>query len=153
MELQNIQILVPPNNEKSNAIPDKVQKEEANSLEGVVSDSGLSPELEIVLEIMKRDKPFLKQGFTIQDLSTQTGIPVYQLSPFINGQFKLNFTSWVNHYRIEYFLEQAIENQNMTLEALANNAGFKSRTTFISAFKKEKGVTPSEFLKSSKLTA
>ena len=112
----------------------------------------LTPELAVLLEHMNHEQPFKKQGLTIQDVSNQTGIPVYQLSPLINGYFKMNFVNWVNRYRIEYFIEQAAENQHMTLEALSKEAGFISRSTFISAFKKEKGTTPKEYLKEMKLT-
>ena len=123
-------------------------------IDSLSNDTGaLTPELAIVLEHMKQEKPFRKQGLTIQDVSNQTGIPVYQLSPLINGYFKMNFVNWVNRYRIEYFIEQATENQHMTLEALSKEAGFISRSTFISAFKKEKGMTPREYLKDLKLTA
>jgi AraC-like DNA-binding protein len=108
-------------------------------------------ELALVLEHMEKEKPFRQQGFAIQDLSNQIGIPVYQLSPLINGYFKMNFTSWVNRYRVDYFLEHARENRNMTLEAVAKDAGFTSRSTFIAAFKKEKGVTPREYLRDLKM--
>jgi len=100
---------------------------------------------------MEAEKPFCKQGFTIQDLSNMAGIPIHQLSPLINGHLKMNFSSWINRYRIEYFLEHAMEKQHMTLEARAREAGFTSRSSFISAFKKEKGVTPREYRKNLKL--
>lgn len=111
------------------------------------ADPEASAELAVLNELMIKEKPFRQQGFTIQDLSNQTGIPVYQLSPLINQHFKKNFTSWVNHHRIRYFLEHAVENQHMTLEALANDAGFTSRSSFINSFKKEKGMTPREYLR------
>jgi len=124
-----------------------------NLTKAPATNQEITPELAIVLQQMKEKKPFLKQGLTIQDLSNETGIPVYQLSPLINGYFKMNFVNWINRYRIEYFIKQAIDNEQMTLEALSKEAGFISRSTFITAFKKEKGVTPREYLKVLKLSA
>ena len=112
-----------------------------------IDDQELSAELAILLAHMTQNKPYKKQGFTIQELSNQTGIPVYQLSPLINGYIKMNFANWINRYRIEYFVELARENQQITLEALSHLAGFTSRSNFITAFKKKKGVTPKQYLK------
>ena len=112
-----------------------------------ISDEEVDAEASIVLQYMKEQKPFLQQGFTIQDLSNQTGIPVYQLSPLINGHFKMNFANWVNSFRIRYLIELVPENPQLTLEALSKKAGFISRSTFINSFKKEKGVTPREYFK------
>ena len=36
---------------------------------------------------------------------------------------------------------------NMTIEGIATSVGFKSRTAFINAFKREVGLTPSEYLR------
>ena len=119
----------------------------------VAEEAEIAAELEIVLKCMEEYKPYRKQGFTIQDLSNQTEIPVYQLSPLINNSFNMNFANWVNRYRVEYFITQAKANPQLTLEALSKEAGFISRSTFINAFKKEKGVTPREFLKNIKVTA
>jgi len=127
-------------------------KKEVRPSEPIVSDEEIAAEVTIVLQHMQEQKPFLQQGFTIQDLSNQTSIPVYQLSPLINGHFKMNFSNWVNRFRIEYFIEQVPENPQLTLEALSKKSGFISRSTFITAFKKEKGVTPREFFKEMKLS-
>lgn len=127
--------------------------EDVSAIENKNINTATMPELEsftelaIVLRCMENEKAFRQQGFTIQNLSNLTGIPVYQLSPLINRYFNMNFTTWINRYRVEYFIEHAKENKNMTLEALARDAGFTSRSTFISAFKKEKGMTPSEYLR------
>ena len=43
-----------------------------------------------------------------------------------------------------------IEPDAKTLEALSAESGFQSRSTFIRAFKKSKGITPSEFVHSIK---
>jgi AraC-like DNA-binding protein len=113
----------------------------------------MEAEVEIVQKQMREEKPFLKQGFTIQDLSNQTGIPVYQLSPIINRYFKMNFANWINRYRIEYLVEQVPNNPQLTLEAISRQAGFISRSTFINAFKKEKGITPREYFKGLKFSS
>jgi AraC-like DNA-binding protein len=126
-------------------------REEDSSGPIISTEEEIQAELSIVLEVMEKERPFRQQGFTIQSLSNLTGIPVYQLSPLINNSFKMNFTSWINRYRVEYFLEHARDNRHMTLEALAKEAGFTSRSTFIHAFKKEKGTTPREYLKDLKM--
>ena len=38
---------------------------------------------------------------------------------------------------------------SITIEAIASASGFKSRTAFINAFKRETGLKPSEFLRMS----
>jgi len=112
-----------------------------------ISEQETAAEVSIVLKYMEEEKPYLKQGFTIQELSNGTGLPVYQLSPLINGHFKMNFANWVNRFRIEYFIQQVPDNPQLTLEALSKKSGFISRSTFINSFKKEKGVTPREYFK------
>jgi AraC-like DNA-binding protein len=125
----------------------------SNIVQTGISREEIAAEAEVVLQHMKEQKPYLKPGFTLQDLSNQTGIPVYQLSPLINGHFKTNFANWVNRFRIEYFIGLVPDNPQLTLEALSNKAGFISRSTFINAFKKEKGLTPREYFKGQKVPA
>ncbi|WP_373400723.1 helix-turn-helix domain-containing protein [Algoriphagus halophilus] len=67
----------------------------------------------------------------------------------MNACFHTNFNQWINKYRIEEFEQLICEgyHEKMTLDGIASKCGFSNRTTFISSFKKVKGITPSQFLK------
>ena len=63
----------------------------------------------------------------------------------------MNFNEYINHQRITYLLGQLTENPEwrlFTLEALGQKVGFNNRYTFLNAFKKVTGETPSVYLKS-----
>jgi AraC-like DNA-binding protein len=95
-------------------------------------------------------KSYLKPRYTIHDLSMDTMIPVYILSPVINQKLGMNFNNWLNKYRLEYFmtlLEQG-KHKDETLDALSKHAGFSSRPAFINAFKRQIGVTPGVYVRS-----
>jgi AraC-like DNA-binding protein len=98
---------------------------------------------------MDEKQPFLNPQYSIHDLSRDIDVPVYQLSPIINQHFNANFSTWINKYRISYFisLSSRPENKALTLDALARESGFSNRTTFTNAFKKVKNQTPGAFLK------
>jgi AraC-like DNA-binding protein len=102
---------------------------------------------------MNEQTPFLKADYTIHDLGRDIGIPVYHLSPIINQYYKCNFSSWVNKYRINYFINLYDQDKNraLTLDALAKESGFSNRTTFTNAFKKIKNQTPAVYLKQDRL--
>ena len=96
----------------------------------------------------KNNKPFLAAGYKIKDLSQELNTPVYLISSFINQEYGKNFNELVNEYRVDYvadILKQSPDSQNFTLEAIAQSAGFNSRSTFIAAVKKKSGMTPSSY--------
>jgi AraC-like DNA-binding protein len=91
------------------------------------------------------NKPFIKGGYTMGDLSRELSIPSHQLSAFINQEYGKNFNELINNYRVAYLEKLVTENPeylNYTLEALGQLAGFKSRASFYSAVKKKTGLTP-----------
>jgi AraC-like DNA-binding protein len=93
-------------------------------------------------------KPFLKQGYTIYDLSKETNIPQHHLSGLLNKIYRMRFTEFMNRMRIDYIKENFgnPEWDNLTLEGIAKQAGFSSRTTFFNTIKKTTGLAPSEFV-------
>lgn len=98
---------------------------------------------------LSTNRPYLKQGYRLKDLSIELQIPVYQLSAFINQEYEKNFNELVNECRVQYVKELLDTNpayRQYTLEAIGKKAGFNSRTTFISAVKKVTGMTPLEYL-------
>ncbi len=95
-------------------------------------------------------RPYLNKGYTISDLSDETGIPVHHLSALFNKVYGIRFNDFVNSYRLQY-LEENLHTpafRNFTQEGLAWEAGFSSRISFFNALKKLRGTTPSRFMES-----
>ncbi len=99
--------------------------------------------------VMVEQKPFLQPRLTLADLSKLTGIGRHVLSKILNDVYEKNFFDFVNSYRIEEFkgLLEKSEVNFMTHSALALEAGFNSKSTFYTAFKKLTGKTPKAYLK------
>jgi AraC-like DNA-binding protein len=113
----------------------------------------LFKELKVKLdEFILKEKPFLDQDLSIVKLAKDLNTNSKYLSHVINSEYKQNFINFINKFRVEevkiYLLS---EKQNLTIEALAQNAGFKSKSSFNLAFKKVTGKTPSDFIKEKKL--
>jgi len=54
------------------------------------------------------------------------------------------------HPSIECLRITEADGEKLTISALTEQCGFKSRTTLIAAFKKYEGMTPKEYLKTLK---
>jgi AraC-like DNA-binding protein len=93
-------------------------------------------------------KPYLNPEFNLSTMSSETDIPVHHLSYFFNEYMKVNFNTWKNDLKIAHVIDliQNGSGEILTLDALAKQAGFGSRTSFFNSFKQKMGVTPSEYL-------
>lgn len=100
-------------------------------------------------EIMKTAKPFLNSTLTRQQLATQLGIHPKDLSRVINERFSMNFFDYINSHRIKEFQRIAGQKkyQHLNLLGMALEAGFNSKTTFNTSFKKFTGMTPSDYIR------
>jgi AraC-like DNA-binding protein len=107
----------------------------------------ISEKLRVAIEensIYKNPNLTLSQLASVLDISTK------ELSKFINDQYHMNFSEYINHHRIETVkkLLNNKEAQKFTLVALAEIVGFNSKSSFNATFKKMTGMTPSEYKKS-----
>lgn len=98
--------------------------------------------------ILTDQQPFLTKGYSIKDLAEDTGIPAHHLSCLINKEYQLNFQNFINFQRVEYVKSQIHQEEwkQLSLEGMAWQAGFTSRTTFFRAFIKNTGKAPSYYL-------
>ncbi len=98
---------------------------------------------------MQREKPYLQTDLSLNKLAELTDISRHHLSACINEGFGVNFNEYVNSYRISYICHEADPQlwHRLSVDGLAEEAGFSSRFTFSKAFKKEKGMTPTSFRK------
>ncbi len=102
--------------------------------------------LQKLVGYMEKARPYLNAELTLLDLSKNCGIPVRSLSEVIKKSFGCNFYDFVNLYRIKESekLLSSSDFKKTILEVLFE-AGFNSKSSFNKAFKKQKGMTPSEF--------
>lgn len=114
--------------------------------------SGLSKEilseLTVNLEsIMEKEKPFLNPDLKLIDLANILNISTHNLSQVLNQNLKMNFYDFVNKYRVEEFKCRITEDKSKTFSILAHayDSGFSSKTAFYTVFKKNTGITPTEF--------
>ena len=101
-------------------------------------------------KIIKNEKIFKQKNLTISAFSKHLNIPEYQLRFCIHkGLGYDNFNEFINYYRIDE-AKKLLDNKsyfNSKLLVLASEVGFSSLTPFHKSFKKEIGMSPSEYKK------
>ena len=104
---------------------------------------------------MERDKLYQEHELTLQTLSDKLSIPTYQASQAIKEGMNKNFYDLVNGYRVEEAKRLLVDpkNENFTILSVGFEAGFNSKTTFNTVFKKFTGVTPTEYRDQKKLAS
>ena len=102
-----------------------------------------------ILKFMDDEKPYLKSNITLDALSELIDVPARELTAVLNGHFKMNFYEFINNYRIKEAKEilAADSNQQKTISDIFLAVGFNSKSVFNTFFKKNVGLTPSEFRK------
>tara|TARA_B100000579_G_scaffold183351_1_gene149395 strand:- start:205 stop:1302 length:1098 start_codon:yes stop_codon:yes gene_type:complete len=93
---------------------------------------------------------YREAGLTISTLAQKLSVPEYRLRSFIHKQLGFrNFNAMLHQYRVEDASELLIDNDKKTVPVLtiALTVGYQSITPFNNAFRRIKGVTPSEYRK------
>lgn len=111
-----------------------------------LSEEQIGLYINLIKKEMEDELLYLNQDLQIIDVAMRINIPVHQCSFVINNHIGKNFRDWINSYRIAHFLKQyPILADKITIEAIAQEAGFKNHATFYNAFKKEKGIMPTAY--------
>ena len=103
-----------------------------------------------ILNVLDHDKAVFNPEFSLDKLVELTGTKPRVLSSVINEAFDRNFYSLINEYRIREACRRLADVEqygHLTIEAISQSVGYKSRTSLVNAFKKETGLTPSEYQK------
>ncbi len=120
--------------EKEKQLPKAVNEESANRL----------------IQFMKNEEPYLNPLLSLNDLADKLEIHPRSLSLIIKHSFNKNFFDFVNSYRIEKakeFLSDP-DNENRNILEILFDSGFNSKSVFNAVFKKQVGMTPTQYRKS-----
>ena len=106
-------------------------------------------QIDSIAAYMESSKPYLNHLLTLENLAKQLNMPARVLSQNINRHFKQNFFEFINSYRIEESKRLLLlpEHKKSTMLDIMDLAGFNSKATFNTFFKKLVGATPTQFRK------
>ncbi len=124
------------------------------SVSGVERFDRLSPRnaAEILQKIkiqFDHNQSYLTLGYSLLDLSREIKVPTYLISTLINQEFGLSFREYINNFRItelERMIQEDPKFDLLTIEAVGQRLGFRSRTSLVDAIKTRTGLTPKEFI-------
>jgi len=124
-------------------------KDLRSSLPKKIKEIASVDDLERNIENYLLTTPYTQKEFSLSQMSFDLKIPERILSNYFNKELEITFSEWRKKLRIDYVCKLIEEESKiLTIEAIANKAGFSSRSKFIEAFKEQKGVTPSAYVKS-----
>ena len=93
-------------------------------------------------------KTFLQPNISISQVSVETEIPIRDLSYIINNYYEKRFNDFINEMRCQHFIAKVDKNilDSLTIEAIAFESGFSSKSSFYRAFNRFYSSTPSAYL-------
>jgi AraC-like DNA-binding protein len=120
--------------------------EEKKKQTTILSQKETDKFLEVLYKHIEQERPYLDPELSLKKLSESVSIPVRQLSHLINVNSGSNFYDFINNFRIEMAKKQLIiSEKEKTISEIFYDSGFNTKSSFNTAFKKETGMTPSEF--------
>jgi AraC-like DNA-binding protein len=98
---------------------------------------------------MQEDKLFLEPELTIDALAVTIACSRHHLSQALNEKLGKSFYDCINYYRVEEAKLLLADDAKAAykITSIAYDAGFNSISTFNDVFKKNTGITPSQYRK------
>lgn len=127
----------------------KAQLAEAKKYKSSPMDDPAKGELlQRLYDIMENNTQIYDEGFTLDQLASLVGSNPNYVSQVINEKKCCNFNTFVNEYRIKEACRRLTDTEQyggLTIEAIGQSLGFKSRTNFTAIFKRFTGMTPTAY--------
>lgn len=100
-------------------------------------------------EVMTKEQPYLLQELTLNMLAEKLETTDKKLSVVLNQYMDISFYDFINQYRIEEVKQMLASKgvEKYSLLGVAYTCGFNSKSSFYRAFKKETGISPTEYKK------
>ncbi len=99
------------------------------------------------IELMVKEKLYRNPDLSRDIVANKLNMSVGYLSQLISASVNSNFTSLINDYRVEDVKKMLLNSDfdKYSIVAIGLEAGFKSKSTFYSEFKKKTGHTPNQY--------
>ena len=112
----------------------------------VISEKADDPIIDELLRRMQDERLYADHDLRVASLADIVGIPEYQLRQKINQNLGYrNFNQFVNRYRIEEAGQRLVEDSRSPVLSIALDVGFRSISSFNTAFQTQYGVSPTKY--------
>lgn len=112
----------------------------------------ISPELmdelkDKILQKILFEKKYKDKDFSAKMLAEELGTNTRYISAVVNVKFHVNYTTFVNRYRIDEAMTLLADKRyrDNTMEEISDMVGFANRQSFYASFFKFNGITPREY--------
>jgi len=123
------------------------KKEKEAAYRSLVSPRLMDELKERILEIILIQKKYKDKNYSAKKLAEDLGTNTRYISAVVNVRFHMNYTSFVNKYRIDEAMTLLVDKryQDLNMEDISNMVGFSNRQSFYASFYKINGITPREY--------
>jgi AraC-like DNA-binding protein len=123
------------------------KKEKEAAYRSLVSPRLMDEMKEKILNIIVMQKKYKDKDYSAKRLAADLGTNTRYVSAVVNVRFHMNYTSFVNKYRIEEAMSILVDKryQDYKMEDVSDMVGFANRQSFYAAFYKINRMTPREY--------
>ena len=125
------------------------KKEKEAVYRSLVSPKLMDEMKEKILNIIVMQKKYKDKDYSAKKLAEDLGTNTRYISAVVNVRFHMNYTSFVNKFRIEEAMTILVDRryQDLRIEEVSDMVGFSNRQSFYASFYKLMNMTPREYRK------
>ncbi len=123
------------------------KKEKEAAYRSLVSPKMMDEMQEKIMNIIVMQKKYRDKDYSAKKLAEDLGTNTRYISAVVNVRFHMNYTSFVNKYRIDEAMTILVDKryQDLRMEEVSDMVGFANRQSFYASFFRVMGMTPRDY--------
>ena len=124
-----------------------VRKNREAAYRTLVSPKIMDDIKEQILDVILIQKKYKDKTYSAKRLTEDLGTNTRYISAVVNVRFHMNYTSFVNKYRIDEAMALLVDKryQDLNMEDISDMVGFANRQSFYASFYRINGMTPRDY--------
>lgn len=100
-----------------------------------------------ILNVILKQKKYKDKDYSAKQLAVDLGTNTRYISAVVNVKFHMNYTSFVNKYRIDCAKNLLVNKRykKLNMQNISDMVGFSNRQSFYASFYKLNNMTPREY--------
>ena len=125
-----------------------IEKQEREAAyRSLVSPALMDDLKEKILNVIVMQKKYKDKNYSARKLAEDLGTNTRYISAVVNVKFHMNYTSFINKFRIEEAMAILVDRryQKLRMQEVSDMVGFSNRQSFYASFFKLMKMTPREY--------